>query len=74
MNIKKRLDLLVQEQMFLRLARTQIQSLIMQGKVTVDGRPCTKAGVALALDAGISVTYQEPQYVCRCRLETSHML
>lgn len=73
MNIKKRLDLLVQEQ-FPALSRTMIQSLIMQGKVTVDGRPCTKAGVSLALDAVIEVTYQEPQYVCRAGWKLAHAI
>ena len=61
---KKRLDQLVHEQ-YPHLSRTFIQSLVMQGKVTVDGRIITKPGVQVAPDAQVVVDFQEPQYVSR---------
>ena len=64
MKIKKRLDLLVQEK-FPHLSRTQIQSFIMQGKVLVGGRPHTKPGEAVLVDAIVHVTEETPKYVCR---------
>lgn len=64
MKIKKRLDLLVQEK-FPQLTRNQIQSFIMQGKVLVEGRPQTKPGEAFAETITITLTQEEPKYVCR---------
>lgn len=62
--MKKRLDLVVQEQNP-QLSRAQIQSFIIQGKVLVDGRPVTKPGTQVALDAHIVLTATEQKYVSR---------
>lgn len=64
MKIKKRLDLLVQEK-FPQLSRTQIQSFIMQGKVSVEGKIHTKAGESILADSSIILTEEQPKYVCR---------
>lgn len=61
---KKRLDVLVQER-HPELSRTQIQSLIMQGKVTVAGRPAVKPGQQFAEDAVIELSLKEQKYVSR---------
>ena len=62
--MKKRLDLLVLE-LHPELSRTYIQSIIMQGKVLVDGQPVSKPGVATASDADIQVIAAEPKFVGR---------
>ncbi len=64
MKIKKRLDLLVQEK-FPHLSRTQIQSFIMQGKVSIEGKIHTKQGELFLVDSPIVVNAEEPKYVCR---------
>lgn len=64
MSIKKRLDILVQEKNP-DLSRTQIQSLIMQGKVSVSGKPVTKPGQQFPEDAEITLTLAEQKYVSR---------
>lgn len=64
MKIKKRLDLLTQEK-FPHLTRTQIQSFIMQGKVLVEGKIHTKPGEAFPETVSITLTQEEPKYVCR---------
>lgn len=46
-------------------SRQFIQSIIMQGKVLVDGTVQTKAGTRVADDAVIIVDFQEPKYVGR---------
>ncbi len=73
MTTKKRLDLFVQER-FPMLSRTHIQSLIMQGKVRVDGRPCTKAGISIDPSVSLEVAYEEPKYVCRAGWKLAHAL
>ncbi len=73
MIVKKRLDLLVQER-FPALSRTHIQSLIMQGKIVVEGKACTKAGIAISPEASIEVAYEDPQYVCRAGWKLAHAL
>jgi len=62
--MKKRLDLLVQEQ-FPQHSRQQIQSWIMQGKVLVDGVPSTKPGSAISTDAVITLSVQQERFVGR---------
>jgi 23S rRNA (cytidine1920-2'-O)/16S rRNA (cytidine1409-2'-O)-methyltransferase len=62
--VKKRLDLLVQEQ-HPHLSRAQIQSFIIQGKVLVEGRPITKPGTQVYPDAAIVLTATEQKYVSR---------
>lgn len=63
-NTKKRLDLLLQEQLS-QLSRNQIASYIIQGKVKVDGRVVTKPGVLVDPEEKIECDIQEPKYVCR---------
>ena len=64
MKIKKRLDMLVQEK-FPHLTRNQIQSFIMQGKVTVDDKIITKQGTPVLEAAQIVLAQESPKYVCR---------
>ncbi len=61
---KERLDILVHEK-FSQYSRQQIQSWIMQGKVTVDDKIITKPGTATSNDAIIDLIVQEPKYVGR---------
>lgn len=61
---KKRLDVLVLEQ-HSHLTRNQIQSFIMQGKVSVDGKIQTKPGTQIDVTAEITLSIQEPKYVSR---------
>ncbi len=62
--MKTRLDILVQKQ-HPELSRTLIQSIIMQGKVSVDGKPATKPGQQVADDAKIEVALSEQKFVSR---------
>jgi 23S rRNA (cytidine1920-2'-O)/16S rRNA (cytidine1409-2'-O)-methyltransferase len=64
MGKKQRLDKCVQEQ-YPHLTRNQIQSFIMQGKVKVDGKVCTKSGQQVNLDVPIDLNEARPKYVCR---------
>lgn len=61
---KKRLDHLVHEQ-FPQYSRRQIQSWIMQGKVTVDDRVVTKSGTQVLPDAVLVLNVEEPKFVGR---------
>ena len=61
---KKRLDQRAQE-LVPQYSRQQIQSWIMQGKVTVDGHVMTKPGVQVTADMDVQVNGQEPKYVGR---------
>lgn len=61
---KKRLDLLIQEQ-YPALTRSVIQSLIMQGKVFVEGQKVTKAGTAVHESVQIAVNSEQPKFVSR---------
>lgn len=61
---KKRLDVLVHEQ-FPQFSRNQIQSYILQRKVTVDDKIVDKAGTMTAVDAKITLDVKEPKYVSR---------
>lgn len=61
---KKRLDQRVLE-LHPQLSRTYIQSLIMQGKVLVDGLVMTKPGTPIAEAAIINLDLQEQKYVSR---------
>jgi len=64
MSIKKRLDQLVME-LHPELSRAQIQSLIMQGKVTVNEHIMSKPGTMTCPTARIVLTQTVQQYVCR---------
>jgi 23S rRNA (cytidine1920-2'-O)/16S rRNA (cytidine1409-2'-O)-methyltransferase len=61
---KQRLDHLVQLK-HPELSKTHIQSLIMQGKVFVDGFPVTKSGTAIKIDADIVVRASQEKFVSR---------
>ena len=71
--VKKRLDQLVQEQAP-EYSRQQIQSWIMQGKVTVDDKVVTKPGTQIASDADIQLAITEPKYVSRAGLKLEKAL
>jgi 23S rRNA (cytidine1920-2'-O)/16S rRNA (cytidine1409-2'-O)-methyltransferase len=62
--MKKRLDQRVLEQ-HPDLTRNQVQSWIMQGKVSVDGAVMTKAGSQIREDQIIELVIEKQQYVCR---------
>lgn len=64
MKKKERLDIRVQQQCP-HLSRTYVHSLIMQGKVTVDGVRVTKQGTSISSDTVIVVDESVPKYVCR---------
>ncbi|MGB8467754.1 MAG: TlyA family RNA methyltransferase [Candidatus Babeliales bacterium] len=70
---KERLDLLVLS-LHPQLSRTHVQSLIMQGKVSVDGMPVTKAGTAISKDAVVTVDLYEPPYVSRAGIKLAAVL
>ena len=61
---KLRLDLLVQQQ-YPHLTRNQVQSFIMQGKVSIDGTPITKPGSQISADVLVTLNDQTPKYVSR---------
>lgn len=61
---KKRLDQLLQDR-FSQYSRQQIQSWIMQGKATLDGKVITKPGTQVSEDDDIILTVEEPKYVSR---------
>lgn len=62
--IKKRFDLLVQENLP-QYSRQQIQSWIMQGKIRVDGQVITKPGTLVATDVPLAYDIAEPKFVSR---------
>ena len=64
MRLKKRLDHLLLERMP-QYSRQQVQSWIMQGKVTLEGQPILKAGTLLPVDAPVTLIADEPKYVSR---------
>lgn len=70
---KIRLDQLVLKQLG-QYSRQQIQSWIMQGKVTVDGMVQTKPGTVVNADAEIICSVQVPQYVSRAGYKLAHAL
>ncbi|KAK4756406.1 hypothetical protein SAY87_006533 [Trapa incisa] len=61
---KKRLDELCVER-YEQYSRTLIQSWILQGKVTVDGRVVNKAGTPVSNKASVEINAEIPKYVCR---------
>ncbi len=70
---KKRLDQIIGERNP-NLSRTVIQSLVTQGKVTVDGTVVTKAGQQYADTVEITVDAQQPKYVSRAGLKLEKAL
>ncbi len=73
MKQKKRLDQRVQE-LHPSLSKTLIQSLIMQGKVTVEGKRVTKPGTQVAENLAIVLTYEVPKYVSRAGFKLEQAL
>lgn len=73
MQTKKRLDLLLQEQMP-HLSRNQVASFIAQGKVTVNGKIVTKAGTQVSEEVELVCTDQQPPYVSRAGLKLARAL
>ena len=61
---KKRLDLLIAQQ-HQNLSRRQIQSIIVQGKVAIEGKVHDKPGTPVPLEAKIDISYEQPKYVGR---------
>ncbi|MDP3888993.1 MAG: TlyA family RNA methyltransferase [bacterium] len=61
---KQRLDLLLSER-YPQYSRRQLQSWIMQGKVTVDDMVVTKAGMLITEGAVVKIVIEEPKYVSR---------
>lgn len=61
---KKRLDLVIAE-LYPAFSRNYIQSIIMQGKVFIANKPCTKSGTMVADDAEIEVKAEEQKFVSR---------
>ena len=70
---KVRLDQLVQ-QLHPELSRTFIQSIIMQGKVAVDGKKIDKPGTQVVPDTQIQVDLAVPKYVSRAGLKLEKAL
>jgi 23S rRNA (cytidine1920-2'-O)/16S rRNA (cytidine1409-2'-O)-methyltransferase len=64
MKIKKRLDARLVE-LYPAYSKTQLQSWIMQGKVSVNEKIISKAGTQVSDDDQIVLTIEEPKYVCR---------
>lgn len=64
MATKKRLDHIIAER-YPNLSKTFIQSLIMQGKVMVEGLQETKPGTQVNPDVAIHIDLEEPKYVSR---------
>jgi len=61
---KKRLDQLLHER-FPAYSRRQIQSWVMQGKATIEGRTVNKPGTMVGAEAHLSLDIQEPKFVSR---------
>ncbi len=70
---KYRLDKLIAGR-FPEFSRNQIQSLVIQGKVTVDGVVITKPGTQVVADVVVEVNAQEPRYVSRAGLKLEKAL
>jgi 23S rRNA (cytidine1920-2'-O)/16S rRNA (cytidine1409-2'-O)-methyltransferase len=61
---KKRLDILTWER-FPQFSRNYVQSIIMQRKVSVDGKIIDKPGTKIDVELEITVDAKEPKYVSR---------
>ena len=73
MTKKQRLDQLLRL-LYPSYSRTQIQSWIMQGYVTVNDQVVTKVGVLVPDDAEVSLVVDEPKYVSRAGLKLEKAL
>lgn len=70
---KKRLDISLMA-LYPQYSRTQINSFIIQGKVTVGGTVCAKPGTLIAHDAEIMIIAEPPRFVCRAGIKLEHAL
>jgi 23S rRNA (cytidine1920-2'-O)/16S rRNA (cytidine1409-2'-O)-methyltransferase len=70
---RARLDTLLVER-GLAPSRERARSLILAGRVTVDGRAVDKAGTPVAVEAGVSVSEPEFPYVSRGGVKLAHAL
>ena len=68
-----RLDQLLTDRQLVT-SRERARALILAGQVRVDGRPVTKAGTAVAIDAAIELTTPDHPYVGRGGLKLAHAL
>jgi len=68
-----RLDQLLTDRQLVA-SRERARALILAGQVRVDGRPVTKAGTAVAIDAAIELTTPDHPYVGRGGLKLAHAL
>jgi len=64
MKKNNRLDQYIQDKLP-DVSRTQIASMIMQGKVKVDGKINTKPGTLVNTDSEVEFNFEEPKYVSR---------
>ena len=73
MKQKIRLDIRLQ-QSYPEMSRNKIQSLIMQGKVSVKGKIITKPGILVLEDDEILMDLSQPAYVSRAGFKLAHAL
>lgn len=73
MRTKKRLDHIV-AQLYPNLSKNIIQSLIIQGRVKVEGSIVTKPGTMLPSEVSIELDQHEPKYVSRAGLKLEKAL
>lgn len=73
MKAKMRLDARI-AQIYPDLSKTYIQSMIMQGKVTVNGTKITKSGTQVSFEDEIVVDLTVPKYVSRAGLKLEKAL
>lgn len=73
MKIKQRLDERLLE-LFPDKSRTFLQSMVMQGKVMVDGQIVTKPGIPVREDSDIQCNFEEPKFVSRAGFKLERAL
>jgi 23S rRNA (cytidine1920-2'-O)/16S rRNA (cytidine1409-2'-O)-methyltransferase len=74
MKIKKRLDAYLQEK-YPHYSRTQLQSWIMQGMVTVNGQKSSKSGTFVCETDDVNLVIgEQPKFVCRAGYKLEHAL
>jgi 23S rRNA (cytidine1920-2'-O)/16S rRNA (cytidine1409-2'-O)-methyltransferase len=73
LELKVRLDQLVVDK-GLAPSRERARALILAGQVSVDGKPVTKAGMAIPADADVALIAPDHPYVGRGGLKLAHAL
>ncbi|HVX01460.1 MAG TPA: TlyA family RNA methyltransferase [Candidatus Babeliaceae bacterium] len=73
MKLKKRLDVALSE-LYPQLSRNQLQSWIMQGKASVNGHVITKSGFMVTDKDELSLSIEQPKYVCRAGFKLEYAL